>query len=538
MKPGAKTVAAALAAALLAAATTLLLRTPLREARSADGVAVVTLKFVHTNLQSGVREAFDAIARQFEAKNPGVQVEQIPVPARLYPVWIETKLLDGLAPDLVMLSGGSTAISSERTLRMFVPLARFVDEPNPHNAGTPLEGLPWRETFIDGLTSEPAYSSNLINVFGIPYTLSTTRIVCNATLLREITGKERLPQTWGEFLSLCERVRSFARQMRRPIEPLAASQASLDYLSFLYGSQTQRFDLERVAQPHRLETFSADLMTSYLSGTWRFEDPAVRSGLSLVREFGRQAQPGFLQLSLGDAQFAFLQGRALMIPSTSADASSLRAQARFPLVAFRLPLPSGELEDGSTGALGAPNEGTGSGLLAFGLTRTSAHPELAIDFLRFLTSVAGATRFAERSGWLPAVVGLEVGPDLRPFLPELGGFRNGQRLDAGSDTAHLYRSSLNRLFAADGGVDDFIDALEQGYAQAAAADIGRITRAVLNNAVVYDSVFGGIWELEHSEPDPSGERARRIGEIVESQTFQEEASYLRRHLLEKHSRSR
>jgi raffinose/stachyose/melibiose transport system substrate-binding protein len=510
--------------ALLAAVFLFATARVLRRAAPAGADGGVVVRFVHTNLQAGLREAFDALARDYERLHPGVTIEQIAVPERLYAMWLETKLNADLAPDIVQMRN----LSNERTLRHFVPLGPFVDQPNPYNEGTVHAGAPWRETFPEGLATEPAFSSNLLNVFGVPYALATVRLVYNRALLTEIVGQDRPPQTWDELLALARAVEAHARARRLVLHPIAGSTASLDHLlNAAWGHQTQRFALERVAQPHRLESHGADLQGAFLRGQWDFTHPAVRSGLELAREISQLAQPGFLQMTPPDAQFLFLQRRALFLSASSADLPSLRVQAEFPIGALRLPWPDRDHPVYGEFVLGPTNEGSTSGTMLFGLTRASAHPEVALDFLRYLTSLPGAQRFADLSGWLPAVLEVDPQPDLRPFRPSLEGYRPGPSLNAGSDTLQLLRSALHRLAQPDGSVDDFIALFAPEYRRAATADLRRMTRGIVNNSVIYDTVFGALWEIDQRDPDPTGARARRLSEIAESQTFQEEASYLR-----------
>jgi hypothetical protein len=55
------------------------------------------------------------------------------------------------------------------------------------------------------------------------------------------------------------------------------------------------------------------------------------------------------------------------------------------------------------------------------VTRTSKHPEVAIDFLLFLVSREQNERFNERLKWIPIVVGAEMDPYIKPFEPTLEG---------------------------------------------------------------------------------------------------------------------
>ena len=166
--------------------------------------------------------------------------EQVVVPERIYISWINTTIVGGLAPDLMLHTGAT----HEFLLREFESLNEIVEEPNPYNAGTDLAELPWRETFLDGLSGNPAYKPNLVSYYGIPITSRTTRALYNKTLLREITESEYLPSTFGEFVALCEQAQRYAEGKARTLFPIAASGKGDDLLRRLVSSQTQRTALE------------------------------------------------------------------------------------------------------------------------------------------------------------------------------------------------------------------------------------------------------------------------------------------------------
>src|SRR5688572_4566704 len=106
-----------------------------RESRA----GVTTLRIAHFYLEPGLREAFAAVAADYHRLNPRVQVEQVAVPERVFRSWINTQLLGGTAPDLVLLDGG--VFGMDHFARYFLPLNQAVDRPNPYNAGTPLAAL-------------------------------------------------------------------------------------------------------------------------------------------------------------------------------------------------------------------------------------------------------------------------------------------------------------------------------------------------------------------------------------------------------------
>ena len=45
-----------------------------------------------------MREAFEAVIERYEALHPNTVVEQMPIPERVYEIWMETKLFGEIAP--------------------------------------------------------------------------------------------------------------------------------------------------------------------------------------------------------------------------------------------------------------------------------------------------------------------------------------------------------------------------------------------------------------------------------------------------------
>ena len=56
----------------------------------------VTIRFAHFELEVGVREALDSLARTYEREHPHVNVEQIVVPQQFYKQWIRSRCRFGV----------------------------------------------------------------------------------------------------------------------------------------------------------------------------------------------------------------------------------------------------------------------------------------------------------------------------------------------------------------------------------------------------------------------------------------------------------
>lgn len=508
-------------------------RIALRKAKDADP-DLVTIRFSHWQLESGLRDALDALSREYEAecakKGFKVRVEQLPIPERVYPNWSITQLVGGTAPDLVEMGGGPEV--DERVARYFEPLTKYVGEPNPYNAGTDLEGVPWRETFIDGLVGRPGYNENLFDYYGIPMSMFTVRVFYNKVLYREICGDAPLPTTYEEFIHLCERVEAYAKEKNRILIAVAGSKYNGPFvMDGLFMSQTQKSSLE-MDKARVLRYGGEERNFGYMMGDWNLKAPDIRAGVELMQTVASHMQPGFPTLMREDATLYFVQRRALMIGSGSWDAPSLQEQAPFEVGVFRLPQPSRSNLMYGPNVIGPVSEaGTGTGG-AFHLTRSSKNPEVAIDFMRFITSKRGAAIFTDISHWLPAVVGVPPHPSIAGFMPETKGYPPGYVLHWGSECKRVYDSVFYKLTETPDDPGPFLEELAKGYDKAVTEDMWLADKGRLKGIQRNDSTFAALSELLMNSPDDP-ELKRKFEELIESQTLLEEGNARSRMLLQK-----
>lgn len=458
--------------------------------------SVRIIRIAHWQLEDGASRAIDAVAREYERRHPGVRIEQMRVPERVYPNWVTTQLVGGTAPDLIQIGKG---IDSERTARYFRPITDEVFRPNPHNRDTPLADTPWRETFVDGMIG--GFDDALQDYYGAPLFMATVRMYANLTLLRQLTGSDELPRTLDEFLALSNLVREQAARTGRVIVPVAGSKYNAPILiERLFRSTTQRLALE--LSDNRQMIPNSDLLTlGLLRDEWNLRTPAIQASLTLAGQVGSVMQPGFLQLAREDATFLFQQGRALFIATGSWDATTLMEGGSFEIGVFDLPAPSSGNPDYGRYVLGRHSEAGARSYGPFGITRTSAHPELALDFLRFLTSMPHNQLFADESGWLPVVNGVTPAPSIAPFAPVFEGYPDGFSLNLGADTQRVVDNHMHLLFSPDAGVERFITGVESSLRAAARSDLDRILRVRANQIARADLLVNAEEILLAAHPD-------------------------------------
>jgi raffinose/stachyose/melibiose transport system substrate-binding protein len=484
------------------------------QAQETEGRTVI--RFAHWQLEGGLRGAFDELARDYERLHPGVRVEQLAIPERTYTQWVKTQLIGGTAPDLIQLGKGS---DEELIARHFTPLSDLVSRPNPYNVGTPLEGVPLRETILDGIASPPAYQANLIDHYGVPVSMFTVRMYYNRDLWRLVLGDTPTPRTYEDFKALFPRIEDYNRRTGRQLLPIAGSKANAPMLiNTLIQNQTQRLVQERIAGA-TLRTTGPEIGLAFLRGDWSLEDPAFTDALHIARETGLRMQPGFLQLGREDATFYFVQGKALMITTGSWDSPSFRAQVNFELGVFPIPLPTRDHPRYGRNLFGPASEaevGTG---LALGVTRLSRDPARAADFLLYLASRPHNAKFSRLSGWLPSVVGVKPPAEIAPFLPIADGYVPGFDFTLGSigaNTTRTFENAANRLYSPQGSIESFRDTVRVGLPGAIEDDLRRNVRQLEFNIGRQDIALIAHLALQARHPDHAT-LAAKIDQIVESQ---------------------
>ena len=470
----------------------------------------------HCMLQSGIRDALQTVIDEYERQNPDVHIVQVPVPDRVYPQFMRTQLVAGTAPDIMQIGAHFTGMDELRA-RYFEPISAIVEEPNPYNAGTPLAGHRWRDTFFDGLENTEAYSTALRHYYAVPLAVGGVRILYNANLLREITGGTAMPRTYPELVALCQAVDGFARRQKRTVAPFAGSRLSALFLvSPLFASVNQRLYYE-LATDHTLRVTDWDYGLAYLQGKWHFDLPSIRLGYELAREMAQYQKPGFYQLNTSDATLQFLQGQAVMIVSHVLDITNLKEHVSFDILAAMIPALTRDDPVYGDGVLGPVTEIDTKAVANLGLTRGAPQRDAAVDFLRFLGSRPGMEIFCARSNWLPSVESVPVPAWMEPLRPQHSGYAGRFFAEIGGrgDARFVISNQYHLLFGQAGGVDALLDEIRVSYGPAIRADLTKDLRESELNlrrqepalSAAYQAGADGFWRDVSSQ---NGYEARML----------------------------
>ncbi|MBI1337323.1 MAG: extracellular solute-binding protein [Phycisphaera sp.] len=380
----------------------------------------ITLRICHWQLETGVRDAFNEMAADYQKLHPNVRIVQEAIPESTYGQWITTQLMGGVGPDLVEVGKVPYNVLLGYYNRYMMPLSTYTAQPNPYNAGTEFEGVPWRKTYKDAMRG--GYVEEVQEYMAIPLSQFGIRIFYNRGLFKQLTGMDTPPQDFRGFIAVCEKIKTRRDPEGRFYTPITASKYHIGYWD-AYISDILTFNTIHRADFNRDGAVGSDeLFVACKTGRLDMGYEPFRARFGVLRLLCDQFQPGFTGLSRDEAVFLFAQQKAVFIATGTWDASSLMEQARGTFDVGVMNFPAVEPDDPEFGfAYAGPRYERPEGAFKFGITRTCEHPEVALDFLRFLASKQGNEKMNQVIGWIPAIRDTELRPMLRAFEPNLEG---------------------------------------------------------------------------------------------------------------------
>lgn len=482
-----------LVAYLIAVANTLRIRSEEMD------TSVPVIRICHWQLELGVRDAIDTLARDYEKQfyertGKRVRVIQNPIPERAYRQYVTTQCIGGTAPDLIQYG---MQLDMRFMNRYFVPLSEIVNQPNPYNEGTELEGVPWVDTFNDGLNS--ALDQDGVEYLGIGFSAFTQRLFYNRSLMREATGSPDVPRGFREFIETCEKLQEWARKHnKKSFVPIAGGTYQIpQFLGKFRNTVTLQYAFEKDVN-YDGQTTGYETLYAYLQGKHNLTDPSFRALNEMIRATTQYFAPGFTQMQREDAVFLFTQGNAAFLASGSWDAMTLIHQSEFEVGVVDLPIPTrkdpvfGHLVSGPT------KEELGTGLL-LGLTNFydrdipgwvdvpgfGSGPvrkiDVTIDFLHFMTTPENNQRFNRICSWIPVIQGARPLPVLEAFMPDDEGYWGASPTNMGQQTENLYEQRRSEFLEGRRSFDEMVALIESDFPNRIANDIRSTERTLSEN---------------------------------------------------------
>ena len=414
------------------------------------------IRLAHWQLEPLVREGFDKKMRDYERMRwerdrVRVKVIQVPIPEATYGQWLTCQLMGGTAPDLIELGLGlPNNVLAGYCNRYFQPFTREASLPNPYNARNEHSNTAWRLTYKDGMRQ--GYNETLQEYMQIPLSMFGMRVFYNKDLLEKLAGTREAPKDWQEFKALCKKIKA----QRMPKKDGTPDPDGKFYTPIV-GSISHYTPWETLmADPLsygvvRMLDYSRDgwldpteLYTAVREGRVTFDIRPFRAKFGILEELLEFFQPGFTGLYRDEGVMLFIQQGAVFMTAGTWDQGGIREQARgiFDLGLINFPQPAKDDPDYGDAVEGKVYENSWCGF-PFHLTRTSRHPELAIDFMQYLSCKDVNQEFNELLGWIPAIRGTKTPDDVKVFEPNLKGTRGGPGFMLGGDTA----TKWNQLYS-------------------------------------------------------------------------------------------
>ncbi len=380
------------------------------------------LRFAHWQLEPGIRSALDQLIADYEELHPDIEVRQILIPEEGYFRWVNTQLIGRTAPDMIECGLGGTvawALWPKFYARYFMPLDRYVDQPNPYNKGTEFEQTPWRKTYFDEM--DGGYDESLQSYYRVPLSAFTVRLYYNKGLIEEVWGAS-FPQTYEEFIKLCEKLVQYGKDRGRKLVPIAGSGYNFRQFFDAYRTAFTADYLDRLDKDYDGTVSRIESAGPLYSGAVSMDEPPIRANFEFVRELSAYFPQGYTSLDRDEAVFLFLQGHSAMITTGSWDYKSLGVQSEFEIAVADIPLPSKDDPRYGRYVAGPETEAGLEGGFPMAITKISKNADLALDFLQYASSLRKNEELNRAMYWLPVIKGAEPREDLRPFAPRIEGF--------------------------------------------------------------------------------------------------------------------
>jgi ABC-type sugar transport system permease subunit/ABC-type glycerol-3-phosphate transport system substrate-binding protein len=262
---------------------------------------------------------------------------------------------------------------------------------DPYLEGPNWEGdSTWRDSFMPGVLDVFEQDGK---TYGMPFFYSVFVIWYNKTMFEE-HGWET-PETWDEFFALCDQVQA------EGIPPMTFQGRYLSYAQPFIDAAYYH-----LAGPERYWQQKEHLAEG------SFDNPEMVESLDIALRCKRYFQKGAMGMTHTESQREFFLGHAAMIPCGTWLKSEMigKIPEGFRLGCFRIPyIPTGKADQTAIPV------GTNYYFVFSG----SAHPEVAVDFYRFMTSREMGGLFAQMRDFPVAIQGANEGhltPDMDDLL--------------------------------------------------------------------------------------------------------------------------
>jgi raffinose/stachyose/melibiose transport system substrate-binding protein len=326
-----------------------------------------TISFLHKYGDPRYTPYFDAVVAGYEALHPKVKID------------VTSETDQGVKDKLAVMAASNTlpdiyfSWAGDYT-------KKFVRSDMAKDL-TDLVSGDWKASFTPAALDAYTYDGKL---YGVPITLDAKYLVYNKKMLED--AGVAVPTTLEELLAACDTFKA-----KGVADPIA------------FGNQYGWPAIHFMTQLNAYDIPAATLATDYDPATGAFTDPGYQKALQDFADINtRCLTPGSNGISHENAQANFLTSKSPMHYIEAVEFQVLtEAGGAPPELAnnwgfIKLPAPAGA--PGDTGAL----EGAPDGFL---VNQSSENADIAVDFLKYMTSLENAQKMTKDLGWLSPVIG-------------------------------------------------------------------------------------------------------------------------------------
>ena len=401
------------------------------------------------NVGESQQRWFDTVVERFKARKAaeGQSIEvDVVYAGREVLGKLRPRLIIGNPPDLV--NQGGDLLTPLVADGLLAPLDDALDSPSFSG------GAAWKESFLPGLLDLDGFKGRR---YLIPLSVFSTGVFYDQALFERLGLAA--PETWNEFLEVCRVLRE------NDIEPIAADGTIADYnCMWFIALLTRTTTVERIMAT----------ATSAPGTSWT-DEPFVEAARLLrdLRDSGYFMR-GYEGSMWPSAQMQWIQGKCGMLYCGSWIPKEMKEKTpdAFRIGVFRFPVIEGRDDaDGQTQEIGTES---------YGVPVLARHKDLAVEFLRFLTSPDIESELAALDS-IPSIVGAPAPASLsgmeKYFLPpyRLIKWSAGINTDLSEWYRVVARDNWSRFFLGESTPEEICAKIEEAHDRYAArlSDMGR-----------------------------------------------------------------
>ncbi|MEH7116475.1 ABC transporter substrate-binding protein [Neobacillus vireti] len=320
----------------------------------------VTITLLHRWPNEPFKGYFDEAIKEFKKTHPNVNINVISAINDDYKQKINVQLAGNTPPDIFFTWVGEYGNKFVREGKA-LDITKYVEDDKA-----------WSDQIIPS-TLKPFTVDN--KVYGVPVLMDVRMMAYNKEIFKKLGLQE--PKTWDEFITVLKAIK------KSGITPLGLGNKE-PWNGGLYITTLN----QRIVDP-------AVLAKDYNRASGEFTDPGYVEALNKLKQLVPYMNEHPNALSREEERSLFVNGQIAIMPLHTIEFPYVK-DAKFEWGTFNFPKIAGGKGDPSV-ITGAPE--------GFMVSKESKHPDVAVEFLKFITSKEMATKWVETTSVISTTKG-------------------------------------------------------------------------------------------------------------------------------------